>query len=289
MPENPLGLVILPLQERDRAIFLYGTIEIPCLSLTDCSVASRLYGHSQNLLRQPRADALGDLITGYSFLVRSDTAVRKCDVYHNLYYLIADKDKNYFAIFALSTVFTNMKKEFTSGESWNSAAIAGLILAVATIAAEFVSALCGKIGGFSGDFLGFIAWAGKLVLCAVMLKFKSSYDSVGYPELQRYGLKLALFSSLVVAAFSLVNILVINPGTMDEITEVFRTSYSSMMDSNAEAALEKMMPKMPYYMAIGSLIYCFIWGWLYATIFAKSAAPDDPFEDIEEHVDDQDS
>ena len=206
--------------------------------------------------------------------------------------MIADKDKNYFAIFAQSTVFTNMKKEFTSGESWNSAAIAGLILAVATIAAEFVSALCGKIGGFAGGFLGFIAWAGKLVLCAVLfryliLKFKSSYDGVGYPELQRYGLKLALFSSLIVAAYSTVNLLFINPTSFEEIMDVMRTSYSSMLDSNSEAALEKMMPKMPYYMAIGSLIYCFIWGWLYATIFAKSAAPDDPFSEPDEQIDNQ--
>ena len=75
--------------------------------------------------------------------------------------------------------------------------------------------------------------------------------------------------------------------TRNEIMDVMRTSYSSMLDSNSEAALEKMMPKMPYYMAIGSLIYCFIWGWLYATIFAKSAAPDDPFSEPDEQIDNQ--
>lgn len=185
-----------------------------------------------------------------------------------------------------------MKKEFTSGESWNSAAIAGLVLAAVTIAAEFISALCGKIGGFSGDFLGFVAWAGKLVICAVlfrylMLKFHASYEGVGYPQMQRYGLKLALFSSIIVAAYSTVNLLFINPSTFEEITEVMRTSYSSMLDSNSEAALEKMMPKMPYYMAIGSLIYCFIWGWLYSVIFAKSAVPDDPFSEPDEQIDNQ--
>lgn len=189
---------------------------------------------------------------------------------------------------------THMKKEFTSGESWNSAAIAGLILAVATIAAELVSSLCGKIGGFAGGFLGFIAWAGKLVLCAVlfrylMLKFKSSYDGVEYPHLQRYGLKLALFSSIIVAAYSTVNLLFINPTSFEEIMDVMRTSYSSMLDSNSEAALEKMMPKMPYYMAIGTLIYCFLWGWILSTVFARSLRSDNPFEDIEEPVDDQDS
>ena len=185
-----------------------------------------------------------------------------------------------------------MKEEYTTGESWNSAAIAGLVMASLTISAELVAALCGKVNGFLGGFLAFLAWAGKLVACAMMFrylmrKFHSSFSGVDYPAMQRYGLKLALFSSLVVAACSLVNILVINPGTLDEITDVFRTSYSSMMDSNAEAALEKMLPKMPVYMGIGTFIYCFLWGWLYSTIFARSIAPDNPFSETEDTIDNQ--
>ena len=121
----------------------------------------------------------------------------------------------------------------------------------------------------------------------LMRKFHSSFSGVDYPAMQRYGLKLALFSSLVVAAYSLVNILVINPGALDEITDVFRTSYSSMMDSNAEAALDKMLPKMPAYMGIGTFIYCFLWGWLYSTIFAKSITPNDPFSETEDTIDNQ--
>mgnify|MGYP002625724097 CR=1 FL=1 len=185
-----------------------------------------------------------------------------------------------------------MKKEFTSGESWNSAAIAGLALAAVTIAAEILASLCGKIGGFAGGFLGFIVWAGKLALCAVafrllMNRFRNSFSEVDYPRLQRYGLKLALFSSILVAAYSTANLLLINPGTFDEILDVMRTSYSSMLDSNSEAALEKMMPKMPYYMAIGTLVYCFLWGWLYSTVFARSAAVDDPFAEDDETIDNQ--
>ena len=59
------------------------------------------------------------------------------------------------------------------------------------------------------------------------------------------------------------------------------------MDSNSEAALEKMMPKMPIYMGIGTCIYCFLWGWLYSTIFARSIAPNDPFSDTEDTIDNQ--
>ena len=186
-----------------------------------------------------------------------------------------------------------MKKDYTSSDAWNNAAIAGLVMAAVTIAAELITALCGKIGGVAGGFVSFIAWAGKMVLCAMMFKwlmtkFHSSYKDVDYPRMQRYGLKLALFSSLIGAAYSVVNLLVINPGALDEILSVMRESYSSMLDSNSEAALEKMLPKMPYYMAIGSFIYYFLWGWLYSTLFSKSIAPDNPFEeDDQETVDNQ--
>ena len=185
-----------------------------------------------------------------------------------------------------------MKKDFTSGDSWNNAAIAGLILAVVTIAMETIGGLCGKLGGFTGSFLGFIVWAGKLILCAVVFskllkRFHNEYTDVDYSRLQRYGLKLALFSSLLVAAWSIINLLYIKPDAFEEMMDVMRTSYSSMMDSNTEAAMEKMLPKMPFYLAIGSFIYCFIWGWLYSTLFSRSTANDDPFADSEETIDNQ--
>ena len=68
----------------------------------------------------------------------------------------------------------------------------------------------------------------------------------------------------------------------------FREMICSDTVEQREAALEKMLPKMPYYMAIGSFIYYFLWGWLYSTLFSKSIAPDNPFEeDDQETVDNQ--
>ena len=185
-----------------------------------------------------------------------------------------------------------MKKEFTSGESWNSASVAGLAMAALTIALQLLSGLCGKVGGVAGGFLGFIALIAKVTICiytfkALMKRFCDTHSDVDYPRLQRYGLKLALFSSIIVAAFAVVELLLIKPDSVNEITEAFRSAYSSMMDSNAEAALEKMLPKMPLYMGIGNLIYCFLWGWILSTVFARSLRSDNPFEDNEEPVDNQ--
>ena len=185
-----------------------------------------------------------------------------------------------------------MKKEYSSSASWNSAAIAGLIMAAVTIAAELVSALCGKVPGMAGGLLAFLAWALKLVACAItfrylLKRFHASFDGVEYPQLQRYGLKLALFSSLLVAAYSLVNILVIDPDSIQAVLDNVRQSYSSMLDSNSEAALEKLLPRMPVYIGAVTVVYCFLWGWLFSSIFSRSIAPSDPFADENDTPDNQ--
>ena len=64
-----------------------------------------------------------------------------------------------------------MLKEYSSSASWNSAAIAGLVMAAVTIAIELLGALCAKVPGVAGGFLNFIAWAAKMVLCAFTFKF----------------------------------------------------------------------------------------------------------------------
>ena len=185
-----------------------------------------------------------------------------------------------------------MQKEYSSSASWNSASIAGLALAAITIAAELLGALCAKLPGIAGGFLNFVAWAGKLVLCAFTFKqllqrFHSTYEGVDYFALRKYGLKLALFSAIVVAAYSLVNLLVINPDSINDMMQGFRESYSSIMDSNSEAAFEKMLPKLPVYIGIVTVVYCFLWGLFYTSLFAKSIAPFDPFADINDTPDNQ--
>ena len=185
-----------------------------------------------------------------------------------------------------------MQKEYTSNASWNSAAIAGLVMAAVTIAAELVGSLCTKVPGMAGGVLNFLAWAAKLVLCAVtfrflLRRFHGSYEGVDFLALKRYGLKLALFSAILVTAWSLVKILVINPDSIEQMIQGFKESYASMMDSNTESAMENMLPKMPVYVGIVSVIYCFLWGWLYTSLFSKDIAPYDPFADINSTPDNQ--
>ena len=176
-----------------------------------------------------------------------------------------------------------MKKEFSSSASWNSAAVAGLVMAVATIILDYMPTLALAIGfkGFPGGFLVFLIKVAKIVACVyvfrlLMLRFFNAYET-DYTKLQHYGLKTALFSSLVVAGFSLLQMLVINPETMTQVIQEVQNSYQSIMDSNTMAAMEKMVSKLPAFTFVFSAVYCYLWGWLLSTTFARRLFPIDQF------------
>lgn len=184
-----------------------------------------------------------------------------------------------------------MKKEFSSSVSWNSAAAAGLVMALATIAAEYLTSLPTLLGanGFGGAALVYILKIVKIVACVyvfrlLMLRFHNSVQT-DYTRLQHYGLKLALFSSIIVSGFSLVQILVINPDTMTQMIQEVENTYQNLMDSNTMAAMEKMMSKIPVITFFSSLVYCYLWGWILSTAFAKRLFPIDPFGDRTQNED----
>ena len=178
-----------------------------------------------------------------------------------------------------------MKKEFSSSASWNSAAVAGLVMGIATIILDYLPTLTLAIGlkGFLGSVLVFLIKIAKIVACVyvfrlMMLRFFNTYET-DYARLQRFGPKTALFSSLIVAGFSLLQMLVINPETMTQVIQEVQNSYQSIMDSNTMAAMEKMFSKLPAITFVFSAIYCYLWGWLLSTTFARRLFPIDPFGD----------
>lgn len=173
-----------------------------------------------------------------------------------------------------------MKKEFSSGISWNSAAVAGLLMACATIGADYITTLPARLGA-GGVLISYLLKCAKIIACIyvfrlLMLLFYNRFRT-DYAKLQRYGLKIALFSSILVAGFSLVQILVINPDTMTQIMQEVGNTYQNMMDSNTMAVMEKMMTKLPAITFFSSLIYCYLWGWILSTTFARRLFPPDLF------------
>lgn len=178
-----------------------------------------------------------------------------------------------------------MKKEFLSSVSWNSAAVAGLVMGVATIVLDYLPMLPTLLGGDSviGNLLVGVFKIIKIIACVylfriLMLRFFNSVRT-DYAKLQHYGLKIALFSSIVVAGFSLVQILVINPEMMTNMIQEIQNTYQNLMDSNTMAAMEKMISKLPVITFFSSLIYCYLWGWILSTTFARRLFPVNPFGD----------
>lgn len=179
----------------------------------------------------------------------------------------------------------DMKKEYSSSASWNSAASAGLIMGLGTIALALVQSFAGKIPGLAGSLIGFLAMVLKIAACIYLFKwllvrFYEAYELPGQRELSKFGLKVALLSALVVSAYSLVEMLMIKPDAFAEAMEQAMANYSAVLDSNSMRAMETMMGKMPVITFFTSIVYCFIWGWVLTGIYAKSIIPEDPFGDV---------
>lgn len=176
-----------------------------------------------------------------------------------------------------------MKKEFSSSASWNSAALAGLAMGAATIALDYLPMLPTLLGSDSviGNLLVGVFKIVKIVACihlfrVLMLRFFNTVRT-DYARLQRYGLKVALFSSILVAGFSVLQILVINPDMLSQTVQAVQNTYQHMMDSNTAAAMEKMISKLPVITFFSSVVYCYLWGWILSTAFARRLFPANPF------------
>lgn len=176
-----------------------------------------------------------------------------------------------------------MDKKLTRGASWNSAAIAGLIMAGVTIALAAIEGLTGRIGGFIGGFLHFLVWMFKVGGCIMtfkwlMEKFYDKYDPVETKELSNFGTKVAFFSAILVSAFSLGSILLVGTDTI--MSSIRAASAQMPLDSNSQAALNKLMPMIPSVVFFVGLGYCFLWGWTLSSILSRTIAPDDPFSNL---------
>lgn len=178
-----------------------------------------------------------------------------------------------------------MNKEYTPSAGWNKAAVTGLIMGLATIALSQLQGLATSIGGIAGSLLSSAIWVARIIACiylfkGILTRFAGGFTGITKVNLVGYGLKVALFSALIVSGFAVVEMLFIKPDTYAEAISQMREAYSSVMDSNSMAAMEKMFPKFPAIMFTTSMVYCFIWGWVLTAIFSGRIMPDDPFSDV---------
>ncbi len=169
---------------------------------------------------------------------------------------------------------------------WNSAAIAGLVLGGISILYMVSGLLLGKIQNpeFGVNMIvsvaSFILWAAKFAGCIYLMKFFMQRFFVQNPEsdnrqVRRFGRMVALLSAVVFAAFNLAYYLYIDTTSFTESIKLL--AETGLYNKAQLSLLEEMAPMMPTYAFFGQLIYCWLFGVVVSSIFARNIPPRNPF------------
>lgn len=174
----------------------------------------------------------------------------------------------------------------------NNASICGFLLGGVSIAYTIlVQVLSGIQPGILHSMITMVLWLAKFTGCIYILRFFMKKLTVEYSNVEnshtfRQGLLSALFSALLVSAYSFADLAYIRPDMLGEQIDLIYQMYSNMLDSNSMQALENIMPKMPMVSFFSNLIYCFLYGTILSAILSKNIPSRDPFADIKSESDD---
>ena len=172
---------------------------------------------------------------------------------------------------------------------WEEAGKAGLILGGISIAYALLTVLTSKLGTDKAglamliSLLNFGLWAAKFAACIYLMKlFMTRYaatdSEITNSQTFGFGVATALLSAILVAGFSLANILFITPDAIDTAFEMISEGYSSMLTSDAVDAMEQMKGMMPQIVFFSNLIYCFLFGTILSAILSRNIPSTNPFE-----------
>ena len=182
-----------------------------------------------------------------------------------------------------------MNEDLSSGILWNKAVQAGILLAAVTIAFSLLDGWVGKLS-FFGAVLSTLLTLAKIAACIYLLWFffsrlKQAFPKADYQTVRGYGLRIALCSSLLVAAYSLFTVLSDGGEITEQAIAAARESLENFgigIDANMAAQFEKLGAHIPLLSFISMFLYCYLWGWLLSPVLArKVAAPSDPFADLD--------
>lgn len=184
-----------------------------------------------------------------------------------------------------------MNEGISAKTIWNDAARTGLMLGIATVALQalmqFVTGLIDSaiLKGLSE----FILWAAKFATCIFLMRWFMKNFVKAHPEAinkdtRHYGEAIAILSAFIVAAYTLVYYLYINPDVVQESMDMIRESYSSFMTSSQIDEIENSMADLPVISFFTVFIYCSLYGTLLSGILsnnipARRSIFDEPDED----------
>lgn len=170
---------------------------------------------------------------------------------------------------------------------WNLAGKAGLVLGAVSSVYMLIGQLLSSGASTTGaafllSLLSLVLWAAKFVGCILLMKlFMKKYAatdrSISNSDTFKFGMSVALLSSIVYSAFYFAYVSFIAPDTFATALSMISESYSSMMTSEAMEALENTnMERVSFFT---NLIYCFIFGTILSAILSSNIPSKNPFDE----------
>jgi len=181
-----------------------------------------------------------------------------------------------------------MKESINTNIILNEAAKAGAVLGLVSTAYMFLTqilstAVEGKaMATFAVSAISLILWAVKLWGCLFLMKFfmeklVKDFESVTNSHTFKFGVFVALFSSLLYSACSLANVLLISPDTYSSSIDEIMAQYSTILDSNSMSAMEEISQNFGSITFFSNLLYCFIFGLIVSAIYSRRIPKVDEF------------
>lgn len=187
--------------------------------------------------------------------------------------------------------YNQEKLEVSRKLVWQEAMKYGAILGAVTIIAELligqIQTLLVSPGGMGlmGALPAFILNLGKTALFIYLMvifarRFIDGFTGVIRKHVFTLNTAVALFSSLIVSAWQLIQLKMIAPGKLEAAMEEAMASMPQANAAQAEAVINSLMHSLPWWMFFVKFLICFVIGVIAALIISRSIkkVSDNPFE-----------
>lgn len=166
---------------------------------------------------------------------------------------------------------------------WSSAAMDGLFLSLVTVIYLLAANLLDSSGFVVKSVLWIAKFGGSLYLLWYFMKrYSNNFETITYGQSFNYGFIVCLFSSIIVACFSYVQVEWLFPDKTAEAMQMSKEMIAQQgLDSASESVIEVIFNNFGRITLFSNLVYCTIFGAIAAAITANWTKKTNPFEDEE--------
>ena len=185
-------------------------------------------------------------------------------------------------MFFIKQHFINTKNNtvMERNSKWSSAAMDGLYLSLVTIIYSLTVAVMQP----QGFLVTAILWIAKFGGCMYLLwyfmkKWSNSFETITYSESYNYGFIICLFSSIMCACYSYIQIEWLFPEQTAEAINLTKEAMiqQGTLNSTTENMIDKLSSNFGRISMFASLVYYVIFGSIAAAITANFTKKTNPF------------